>query len=59
MKKNERLITNKQIEELIRIHDEIERCVAMAREGKHEQAIDQIEQANTALSIVYLSFVLM
>ena len=59
MKKNERLITNKQIEELMRIHDEIEECVAMARAGHHEQAIDQIEQANTALSIVYLSFVLM
>ena len=67
MKKTERLITNKQIEELMRIHKVLVESLELVRartEGFGEQldvneALDSIEKATTDLSLVYLGLVLM
>ena len=67
MKKTERLITNKQIEELMRIHKVLVESLELVRartEGFGEQldvneALDCIEKATTDLSLVYLGLVLM
>ena len=67
MKKNERLITNKQIEELMRIHKVLVESVELVKArtegyGDHldiNEAIDSIEKATTDLSLVYLGLVLM
>jgi len=67
MKKTERLITNKQIEELMRIHKVLVESLELVRartEGFGDQldvneALDSIEKATTDLSLVYLGLVLM
>lgn len=66
MKKNERLITNKQIEELMRIHKVLVESLGLVRArtegfGEHldiDEALTNLENAATDLSLVYLGLVL-
>lgn len=66
MKKNERLITNQQIEELMRIHKVLVECCELVKARTNDfadqldirESLDGIEKAATDLSLVYLSFIL-